>query len=110
MLLRGALAIDHVPEVVFALLLVRMLFDEVLFVWELQNDGEQAQQREDHVGVKCPCEDLDFWEMCLHQVRLWVPALEVLGELRDIEHFDVVLDGADLATPRPAPAIIVGVA
>lgn len=39
----GPRAVEHVAEMIFALLLVRVLFGEVFFVGELEDDGEETE-------------------------------------------------------------------
>lgn len=91
-LLRSARVVNHVPEVVFTLLLIRVLFNEILLVWKLQDDSEEAEQRKHYVRVKGFGKVLYFREMGLQEWWLLVFALEVLGEFRDVVDFDVVLD------------------
>ena len=47
-------------RLVLALALKGMLADQVVFVWQLQHNGEEAEQRQNDVGVERALECLDL--------------------------------------------------
>ena len=46
-----SLMVDHVPEVIFGTLLVGVLLDKVLFIWELENNSKKSEKRKNDIGV-----------------------------------------------------------
>jgi len=108
-LLRSTLPLDQIAEVIFAVFLVGVLLHEVLFIGKLQNDGKETQKWKHDIRMECFYNDLNLREMGLDQVRLWVFALEVLGELRDVENLNIISHIADLATACSAPTIVISI-
>lgn len=107
MFLSCTLVVNHVPEMVLAFLLIGMLFDEIFLVWQLQDNGKKSQKWKDNVIVECAGKDLYLGKMRLYQIRLFIPTLEIFGELGNIEDFNVVFYRTDLSSSRATPAIII---
>jgi hypothetical protein len=63
--LRGARRIVHVAKMVFTLDVVLMLFDELVFVGEFENDGEEAEELDDDFVVALSAEGFDFFDVVL---------------------------------------------
>jgi hypothetical protein len=57
--------IVHVAEVVFAFDVVLMLFDELIFVGQFENDGEEAQELDDDFVVALSAEGFDLFDVVL---------------------------------------------
>lgn len=100
--------IEHVPEMVLALLLISVLLDEVFLVGQLQDNREQAQERKNHVRMQRLLERFDFGHVSLQQVWVVILAQEIRGELGDVED----LNGRERLLlqrpPGPSPAVVVG--
>src|SRR5688500_5499538 len=101
------LVIDHVTKVIFGLLLIRMLLDEVVFVWQLQDDGEKPEKWEHHVRMQSPGEMLNILDMSLKQRRLRIFSFEVTGELGNVVDLNVVKPDVFLSS-MSTPAVIIG--
>lgn len=104
-----AWVVDHVSAVVLALAVVRVLLDEVVFVRELEDDGEETQQGEDDVCVESFLKGFDFREVGLEEIGLAVFAAEVVCEFGEVVDFDVVACLSDEGAARTSPAVVVGV-
>lgn len=81
----------HVTEVVFAFDVVLVVFDELVFVGELENDGEETEELDDDFVVALAAESLDFFDVVLQDRRLCT--LVVAVELGQVVHLDIVGDG-----------------
>jgi hypothetical protein len=88
--LRGAGGVVHVAEVVFAFDVVLVVFDELVFVGEFEDDGEEAQELDDYFVVALSAEGFDFFDVCLQDRRLCT--LVVTIEFGDVENLNVVFD------------------
>ena len=55
----------HIPEVVFALVVVEMVLHELVFIREFEEDGEEDEEFGDDVGVALSAEGFDFFDVVL---------------------------------------------
>ena len=88
--LRRARCVVHVAKMVFTLDVVLVLFDELIFVGQFENDGEQAEELDDDFVVALPAEGFDLFDVVLQDRRLC--ALVVAVELGDVIDLDRVGD------------------
>jgi hypothetical protein len=63
--LRRARRIVHVAKMVFTLDVVFVLFDELVFVGEFEDDGEEAEKLDDYFIVALSAEGFDFLDVVL---------------------------------------------
>lgn len=75
--------VQHVAEVILTLLVESVLLHQVVLVGELKNDGEEPQQRKNHILVESPLKDLDLGQVCLDQIRMVILAFKVGCKLGD---------------------------
>lgn len=76
--------VDHIAVVVLALFLKGVLLHKVLLIRQLQDDSEEAQQRQDNVLMQSTLEVLDLLIMGLDQVGLIIFVHEVRCLLGDL--------------------------
>lgn len=81
----------HVAEVIFALHIVLVVFDELVFVFELKDDGEETEELHYDEVVTLPAECFDLLDVFLENWRL--STLVVAVEFGEVVDLDVVLDG-----------------
>lgn len=103
----AARCVVHVAKVVFAFDIVLMVTDELVFVWELEENGEETEEFLDYFrvaflcllvflsfkyveGVYYPAEVLDFFQV-IHQ-NGGLLSLMVSIELGDVVYLHVILD------------------
>ena len=89
-LLGGAFVVDHIPEVILAPLLIRMLLNQVFLIRQLQHNRKQSQQGQYHICMQRFVECLNLIQMRLYEIRMMILALEILGELGEIVHLDII--------------------
>ena len=63
--LRRARRIVHVAKMIFTLDVVFVLFDELVFVGEFEDDGEEAEKLDDYFIVALSAEGFDFFDVVL---------------------------------------------
>jgi hypothetical protein len=79
----------HVPEVVFALHVVDVIFDQLVLIGKLEDDGEEAQELVYNFFVALPAEVLDFLDVVLQNRRLSTLVVSVeFGEVVDLDVVD----------------------
>jgi hypothetical protein len=81
----------HVPHMILALDVILMLTDELVFVWELQDDGEELEELDYDFLMALPAEVCDLVDMFLE--HRWLGSLVVPIELRNVVDLNVVPDG-----------------
>jgi len=77
--------------VVFALDVVLVVFDELVFVGQLEDDGEEAEELDDYLAVAFSAEGFNLFDVVLQDGGLC--ALVVAVELGEVVHLHVVFDG-----------------
>ena len=75
---------------VLRLLLIGVLFNPIILVWQVENNGEEMKKRENDITVQSLGEVLDFWEVGFKQVELLILSFEVLRKFGNVECFDVI--------------------
>lgn len=80
----------HVSEMVFALYVVYVFLDQLVFVRKLKDDGEEAEKLDYNFFVALSAEVLNFLDMILQNGRL--SALMVSIEFGQVVNLDVVHD------------------
>jgi hypothetical protein len=88
---RGAGCVVHVAEMVFAFNVVLVVSDELIFVGDFEDDGEEAEELDDDFAVAFAAEGFDFFDVVLQDGGLGT--LVVAVELREVIHLHVVFDG-----------------
>lgn len=106
---RRALVVDHVAEMVFALLVVGVLVDEIFFVWELENDGEETEEGKNNIGMESFGENFDFGKVSLDERRLSIFAFEIFGEFGNVVDLDIVFDFSNLMMIVSSPAVVISI-
>ena len=83
---RGARSVVHVAEMVFAFDVVFVLFDQLLFIGEFEEDGKEFEQFNDDEGVAFAAEGFDVGDVVLEYTRLRtiVEAVE-FGQVVDLD-------------------------
>jgi hypothetical protein len=87
---RGAGGVVHVAEVVFAFDVVLVVLDELVFVGQFEDDGEEAEELDDYFIVALAAEGLDLFDVVLQDRRLCT--LVVTIEFGDVENLNIVFD------------------
>lgn len=80
----------HVTEVVFALDIVLVVFDELVLIRELEDDCEETEELDDDFVVALPAETFDLFDVVLEDRRL--SPLMVAIKFGEVVDLDVVLD------------------
>jgi hypothetical protein len=88
---RRAGCVVHVAEVVFAFDVVLVVPDELVFVGQLQDDGEEAKELDDNFVVALATEGFDLFDVVLQDGGLCT--LVVAVELGEVVHLHVIFDG-----------------
>lgn len=87
--LRRAGGVVHIAEMILALDIVLVLLDELVFVFEFENDGKETQKLHYDKIVTFPAEGFDLFDMVFQERRLGT--LVVAIELGKVVDLDVVL-------------------
>ena len=66
----GTGVVQHVAEVIFGFLVVSVLLDEVVFIWQLQNYREESQEWKNNICMKGSLENFYLVDVRLEEV--WV--------------------------------------
>lgn len=80
----------HVAEMILALDVVLVVFDELVFVFEFKDDGEETEELHYDEVVTFPAECLDLLDVVLQNWRL--STLMVAVEFGQVVDLDVILD------------------
>ena len=87
----GAGCVVHVAEVVFACDVVLVVSDELVFVRQFEDDGEEAEELNDYFAVALSAEGFDLFDVVLQDRRLWT--LVVAVELGEVVNLNIIIDG-----------------
>jgi hypothetical protein len=80
----------HISQVVFALDIVLVVLDELVFVRKFEHDGKEAEKLDYNFRMAFPAEVLDLLDVVLKDRRL--STLVVPVELREVVDLNVVHD------------------
>lgn len=87
----GAGGVVHVAEVVFAFDVVLVVFDELVFVGQFEDDGEEAEKFDNYFVVALSAEGFDLFDVVLQDRGLCT--LVVAIEFGDVENLNIIFDG-----------------
>ena len=88
--LRRTGSVVHISEMILSLDIVLVVFDQLIFVGKLEDDGEEAEKLDDYFVVALSAESFDFFDVILQNRRLCT--LVVAVELGDVVDLDRVGD------------------